>query len=111
MARVYVVQENRKHDIGSAAAFGELVVLLPEDDGILLSTYPTMSRLKRSLASFGDDDFLLLSGDPVAIGLAAMVASEANNGRVGMLKWHKNQRRYFQIRADVHLRPVQGERT
>jgi hypothetical protein len=103
---VYVVQANRKHDMVPAMRFGDLKELLPEDEGIVLSTAPTIGRLRRGLKNFSDADYLLLAGDPIAIGLAAMVAADFNNGRVKMLKWHKREQRYFEITADVHLRPL-----
>jgi len=107
MATVYVVQANRKHDVVSAMQFGELKELLPEDESIVLSTGPVIRRLRAGLRAFSDADYLLLMGDPVAIGLATAIAADLNNGRVKLLKWHKREQRYFEISADMYLRPLQ----
>jgi hypothetical protein len=104
---VYVVQENRKHDLVPAMSFGELRSLLPEDEGIVLSTAPVIRRLRVGLKKFSDEDYLLLSGDPIAIGLATAIAADVNNGRVRLLKWHKREQHYFVVNADLHLRPPQ----
>lgn len=107
MAKVYVVQANRKHDVVPAMRFGDLVELLPEDESIVLSTGFVIQHLRSKLRDFCDQDYLLLSGDPIAIGLATVVASDINGGRVKMLKWHRREQRYFEVQADFHMRPLQ----
>lgn len=104
---VYVVQEVPRRNITAAAKYGELVVLLPQGD-IVLSPGPTVRRLRTKLRDFSDDDFLLLIGDPVAIGLATALAAKANNDRVAFLKWDKQNAIYYIVRSDISGRPKEA---
>jgi hypothetical protein len=98
---VFVVQEMPNHDIAAAMKFGELKVLLPATTQIAFSTAPTIRTLKRKLMEFSDKDFLLLTGDPVAIGLACSIASFYNGGRFKVLKWDRRERLYIPIVLDT----------
>jgi len=62
----------------------------------------TLRRLRYALGAFAEEDYLLLLGDPVAIGLAVLVTSEATNGRFALLKWDRQERVYFPIYVDTH---------
>ena len=73
MPTVFVVQEMPNHDIAPAMRFGEMKVLLPSNTQIAFSTIPTVRTLRRKLRDYKDEDFLLLTGDPVAIGLACSI--------------------------------------
>jgi hypothetical protein len=118
MGNVYVVQEPARRkdrstgsllppiDVSAAAKFGKFKVLLPPGD-IILSTQPAIWELKKKLKTFCDDDYLLLIGDPVAIGLASSIAAEMNSGRVKFLRWAKSEFDYIVVEADLHQR---GER-
>jgi hypothetical protein len=104
MSKVYVINEPvrvdpatggeaRVIDLSPALEFGPLVHLLPP--GKLPSNLSgTVAALDRGLADYGDDDYLLLVGDPVAIGVAVAVAANVNEGRVRALRWHGRARRY-----------------
>lgn len=107
MPVVYVVQESPNRDLGAASKFGELRLLLPPGD-VVLSPGPTIRRLRDGLRSFSNEDFLLLMGDPVAIGLATSVAAEYNLGKIRFLKWSKRGGTYFPIEADLKLRPAEA---
>lgn len=98
---VFVVQEMPNHDIAAATKFGALKVLLPANTQIAFSTVPTVRMLRRKLLQFSDKDFLLLTGDPVAIGLACSIASFYNSGRYNVLKWDRRERLYIPIRIDT----------
>tara|TARA_Y100000296_G_C5064236_1_gene201484 strand:- start:218 stop:538 length:321 start_codon:yes stop_codon:yes gene_type:complete len=98
---VYVVQEVHGINVLSAATYGELQLLLPSGQ-ITLSSGPTVNRLKKGLKNFSDEDFLLLIGDPAAIGIATAVASEMNRGIVPMLKWDRQEKQYYPITVNIH---------
>ena len=102
---VFIVQEVPGRNIIPARQYGELCLLLPEGD-VVLSPGPTTRRLQRALKDFGDQDYLLLMGDPVAIGLACAVASDINQGRFKLLKWDRQSRVYYPV--EVNLR-AKGE--
>ena len=101
MPTVYVVQEMPNHDLAPAMKFGEMKVLLPPYTQIAFSTAPTIRSLRHKLRSFSDDDFLLLAGDPVAIGLACSVAAHFNSGRYTALKWDRRERMYIPVKIDI----------
>ena len=73
MGKVYVVQEVKGRNILSAQEFGDLKLLLPEGAQVVLSSAPTVRKLKQRLKDFCDEDYLLLIGDPAAIGIACSI--------------------------------------
>jgi len=89
------------HDISPAMKFGEVEVLLPQNTQIAFSTAPAIRRLKSKLRNFSDDDYILLTGDPVAIGLACAIASFYNAGRYTALKWDRREHLYIPVKIDV----------
>lgn len=107
MPNVYVVQEQmvKDRDTGSlrpafdltpAAQYGDLHFLLPAGQ-ISLSTAPMLSQLKRALRGFTSDDFLVATGDPVAIMAAGAVAASMNGGVINVLKWDKRSQTYIKL--------------
>ena len=101
MTTVFVVQEMPNHDIASAMKFGEMSVLLPSNTQIAFSTIPTVRTLRRKLREYKDGDYLLLTGDPVAIGLACSIAAFYNSGRYAALKWDRRERMYIPVKIDI----------
>jgi hypothetical protein len=81
--------------------FGEMKILLPTYNQIAFSTAPTIRTLRNKLRNYTDEDFLLLAGDPVAIGLACSIAAFFNNGRYTALKWDRREHLYLPVRIDV----------
>ena len=67
---VYVIQEVTGRNIASARQYGDFEVLLPSQTNIMLSAGPSVRRMKRILQDFKEEDYLLLIGDPAAIGVA-----------------------------------------
>jgi len=101
MNRVFVVQEMSNHDISPAMKFGKIEVLLPYNTQVAFSTIPVIRKLRRKLMDFRDTDFILLTGDPVAIGMACAIASFNNGGRYTALKWDRREHLYIPVRVDV----------
>ena len=102
MSKVFVVSESGKHNIAPALNYGEIVVVLPPNQSqVVFSSGPTVSRMKRVLESFSDDDYLLFIGDPTAIAIMATVSAAKNHGRYKCLKWDKQERRYLPIQVDI----------
>ncbi len=99
---VYITQEVRGRDLSDALTFGELDILIPAKDQVSLSAMPTLRRMERKLARFTSDDYLMLSGDPVCIGIACALAALANNGRFKVLKWDRIDERYYPIEVDLY---------
>jgi hypothetical protein len=101
MPTVFVVQEMPNHNLTPAMKFGEMKILLPTYNQIAFSTAPTIRTLRNKLRNYTDEDFLLLAGDPVAIGLACSIAAFFNNGRYTALKWDRREHLYLPVRIDV----------
>ena len=101
MPNVFIVQEMPNHDLAPAMRYGEMKVLLPSNTQIAFSTVPTVRTLRRKLRDYKDGDFLLLTGDPVAIGLACSIAAFYNSGRYTALKWDRRERMYIPVRIDI----------
>ena len=102
---VYIVQEMRGRDLSDAVTFGDIEILVPASEQASYSTQPLIKQLTRKLSKFTDDDYLLLAGDPAAIALAAAMASRANSGKFKMLKWDRQEGKYFPLAADLNYRP------
>ncbi len=110
MSRVFVVYEPVRvtdsgdvvplFDLSPVLEFGKPEILLQHTQSAL-NTVPMVRKLNDKLKDFSDDDYLVPTGDPVAIAIAAMSAARANNGRVKLLRWEKRQRRYYALDVDM----------
>ena len=105
---VYVIQDvpgtregRPKINIIGASQFGTLKVLLPENAQIILSAGPLIFKLRQLLQNYTPNDYLLLTGDPAIIGVACSIASDINNGKYNLLKWDKQERRYYPVEIDL----------
>ena len=106
---VYVVQEiagtregRPKFNIMGAAEYGKLVFLLDERSQMIFSPGPLIMKLKNLLKDFRPTDYLLLTGDPAIIGVVCCLISETTNGRFNLLKWDRQEKRYYPIEIDVY---------
>ena len=104
---VYVLQEMGRN-IRSAEKFGDLKVVLPDNKQIVLSSGPLTFKLKHELKDFNDKDYLLLMGDPAIIAVAGAVVSEINGGRFKVLKWDRDEKKYYDIEIDLRGRNEQS---
>ena len=107
--KVYVIQDvpgtregRPKINIIGASQFGDLKVLLPENAQIILSSGPLVFKLKKLLKDYTQGDYLLLTGDPAIIGVACSIVSDITNGKYKLLKWDKQERRYYPIEIDLY---------
>ena len=109
-ARVFIPQEpmrrgsdgrlQRSFDLTPARIYGELVVMLPPNK-LPLSAAPVIEELRRHLAHFNDDDYLMAVGAPTLIGWATALAADSNLGRVNMLVWDRECREYIGVVAQL----------
>jgi hypothetical protein len=109
--KVYVIQmiagtaEGRpKINIMGASEYGEFVFLLPELSQIIFSPGPLIFKLRKALKDFTSEDYLLLTGDPAIIGVACSIVSDMTNGRYNLLKWDKQERKYYPIQINLYER-------
>ena len=106
---VYVVQEipgtqagSPKINILGASQFGRMKFLLPELSQIIFSPGPLIYKLRKNLKDFKEGDFLLLTGDPAIIGVACSIVSNITNGKYNLLKWDKQERKYYPIKINLY---------
>ena len=106
---VYVVQEiagtregRPKFNIMGAAEYGKLRFLLDERSQMIFSPGPLIVKLKSLLKDFKPTDYLLLTGDPAIIGVVCCLISEQTNGRYNLLKWDRQEKRYYPIEIDLY---------
>jgi len=99
---VFLVQENPYINVLGAAEYGDIVVLFESGQQIMFSPQPAIRKLKRKLKDFDDGDYLLMMGDPAAMGIACCIAAEMNRGRFNILKWDKKQQRYYPVTINLN---------
>ena len=106
---VYVIQEipgtkdgRPKINIMGAAEYGKFKFLLPELSQIIFSPGPLIFKLRKELANYRTLDYLLLTGDPAIIGVACSIVSDMTNGKYNLLKWDKQERKYYSIAINLY---------
>jgi len=106
---VYVIQEiagtrdgKPKINILGAAEYGSFKFLLPELSQIIFSPGPLIFKLRKALKDFNEKDYLLLTGDPAIIGVACSIVSDISNGKFKLLKWDKQERKYYPIEINLY---------
>lgn len=120
-SRVFVVQEPLRHsaavggvrplfDLAPANKFGEIVICLDwSDTRHGFECDDLLWKLREALQGFDDDDYLLMTGNPTAMALAALVASEINDGRIRLLVWTKegpHSGHYRVADIDLNAQPI-----
>ena len=105
---VYVIQEiagtkdgKPKINILGAAEYGTFKFLLPELSQMIFSPGPLIFKLRKSLKDYSTKDFLLLTGDPAIIGVACSIVSDITSGKFNLLKWDKQERKYYPIHINL----------
>ena len=106
---VYVVQEiagtregRPKFNIMGAAEYGKLKFLLDERSQMIFSPGPLIFKLKNLVKNFIPTDYLVLTGDPAIIGVVCSLVSDITNGRYNLLKWDRQEKRYYPIEIDLY---------
>ena len=106
---VYVIQEiagtrdgKPKINVMGASKYGRFKFLLPEMSQMIFSPGPLIFKLRKGLKDFTTDDYLLLTGDPAIIGVACSIVSDMTNGKYNLLKWDKQERKYYPIEINLY---------
>ena len=110
--KVYVIQEipgsqagTPKINIMGAASYAtsnKFNFLLPEFSQMIFSPGPLIYKLRQGLKKFKVEDYLLLTGDPAIIGVACSIVSDITNGKYNVLKWDKQERKYYPIEINLY---------
>ena len=105
---VYVIQEiagtkdgKPKINILGAAEYGTFKFLLPELSQMIFSPGPLIFKLRKGLKDYTTEDYLLLTGDPAIIGVACSIVANITNGKFNLLKWDKQERKYYPIQINL----------
>ena len=105
---VYVIQEiagtkdgKPKINILGAANYGTFKFLLPELSQMIFSPGPLIFKLREGLRKYTIQDYLFLTGDPAIIGVACSIVSDITNGKFNLLKWDKQERKYYPIQVNL----------
>ena len=113
---VYIIQEiagtkdgRPKINIMGASEYGTFKFLLPELSQIIFSPGPLIFKLRKGLKDYTTEDYLLLTGDPAIIGVACSIVSDITNGKYKLLKWDKQERKYYPIEINLHEKGEIGE--
>ena len=106
---VYVIQHipgtqagNPKINIMGASQYGQFKFLLPEFSQMIFSPGPLIYKLRQGLKDYHVKDYLLLTGDPAIIGVACSIVSDITHGKYNVLKWDKQERKYYPIAINLY---------
>lgn len=105
---VYAIQEQlklnpmtnvleRKFDLSPAQKFGEVKFVLSPNI-VPFNTTVVLKELRENLKDFGPEDYLLLIGNPIFIGLATLVAGEVCDV-INFLQWSGQRNEYIVIQS------------
>ena len=97
---VYIPQV-MDYNVRSAEKFGDLKIMLSDRKQMILACAPLTFELQKHLKDFNDNDYLLLIGDPAIIAVCGAIAAEVNGGRFKVLKWDRNDKRYYDLEIDL----------
>ena len=100
---VYVLQHPPQNiNILSASDYGYLVICLPENTQIIFSSAPFVRKMRKYLQDFKSDDYILCTGDPAVIGLSTAIASDVTQGQFNLLKWDRQEKRYYPLSFNLY---------
>ena len=110
--KVYVIQEIPGSQAGSPkiniigaskySTSGKFNFLLPEFSQMIFSPGPLIYKLRQGLKKYTSEDYLLLTGDPAIIGVACSIVSDITGGKFKLLKWDKQERKYYPIEINLY---------
>jgi len=102
---VYVLQHPPQNiNILPASNFGTLVFCLPENSQMLFSPQPFIHKMRKNLRDFKETDYILCTGDPAIIGLSTAIVSDITQGKFNLLKWDRQERRYYPLTFNLYER-------
>lgn len=98
--RAFLVQDNPTLDFSPLREYADWPPEVVFDPGqVTLHPQHALEHARTRLESMQEDDFLLLNGDPVMIGICLAVAAE-QLGRVKLLRWDRREKIYLPIVLD-----------
>jgi len=113
MPKVFVVNrpiENKfgwTPDLSDASRYGSLEVIFEANDRPQFLPGPAVQKARRIMKDFGPEDYILWpgGGDPIAVMIACMIASE-QSPIVRVLRWERNNEQGERDRRKGWYMPV-----
>jgi hypothetical protein len=70
-----------------------------------------LQELREGMKEYCDNDYVMMIGNPTVMVLSALIAAERNEGRVNILYWRREQRRYTVVNIDLEAQPPLKNKT
>lgn len=99
---VFITQEVRGLNFQPARDYGPLKFVLDIQTQILFDSDPVVKQMTKVLEKYTSNDYLLLVGDPVVIGIATALAADVTDGYVKMLKWDRQEKEYYPVELNLY---------
>jgi hypothetical protein len=106
---VYIVQDQHhvdknaqltsKFDFSSTQQYGEIRFILKPNSSPF-NLLPAIRKMHSILCNFTEDDYLLLIGNPILLGLSVAIAADYNGGNVKLLQWSGAKQHYIAVTAE-----------
>ena len=84
--------------IDSAKRLSDKVLELKDLEDEVANAEESLKKLK----DYTIRDYLLLTGDPAIIGVACSIVSDITNGKYNLLKWDKQEKRYYPVEINLY---------
>ena len=69
---------------------------------IVWTIFKFFDRRKKNLKDIRQKDYILCMGDPSIIAISSAIASDTTQGKINMLKWDRQEKRYYPIEIDLY---------
>ena len=69
---------------------------------MIFSPGPLIFKLKKRFKKLYNRRLFIITGDPAIIGVACSIVSDITNGKYNILKWDKQERKYYPIEINLY---------
>ncbi len=83
--------------------------LIPAGPDVPHDPEVSLSAMRRKLFDFTAEDYLLPIGSPMLIAWAAALATQASGGKLKMLDWQRDLKKYYVVSAEVFSNQEPGD--
>ena len=101
MPRVYLVQQGA-FNLPPAKKWGSVRVLMPPMVQMLFDDPLIVDQIADGLQDIKPEDYLLLAGDPVLIGIVTAIAADMLDGEINLLKWDRQEKVYLPLHLSLY---------
>lgn len=102
MSKVFATQESGRHNLSHAMEFGDLEVLAERDFPSFKPGHDVARQIRQKLSYFlPEQDYLLLVGDPIIMGIAFAALAARDIPSIRVLKWDRQATRYIPIHVPL----------